>query len=111
MTSKFVSPVAFLNPRRGLPFLKVENPRLGHDTDGMPMTVDQIVKEAIHLPPTQVAELVDRLTLSLHHAIDPEIDEAWKKETRRRIADLEDGRVQPIPGEEVSARVRRLVGR
>jgi len=40
------------------------------------MTLDQIVEEANHLPTKQVSELVDRLTLNLHHAIDPEIEEA-----------------------------------
>ena len=60
----------------------------------MPITPDQIVEEASHWPPEQLAELVDRLTLTLHQAIDPEIDDAWKQETRRRIAEIESGRVQ-----------------
>jgi len=32
----------------------------------MPITVDQIVEEARSLPREQIAELVDRLTLSLY---------------------------------------------
>ena len=75
------------------------------------MTPDQIVEEASHWPPEQLAELVDRLTLTLHHAVDPEIDGGWKRETRRRLAEIESGKVQPIPGEEVSAKIRRIVGR
>ena len=75
------------------------------------MTLDQIVEEANHLPPEQVAELVDRLTLSLHHAVDPEIEEAWKQETRRRLAELESGKVKAIDGEKVSERIRLIVGR
>ncbi|HEX4265719.1 MAG TPA: addiction module protein [Verrucomicrobiae bacterium] len=74
-------------------------------------TVDQIVKEARQLPREQLAEIVDRLTLSLHEATDPSLEEAWKAETRRRVAEIEKGEVQGIPGEEVSARVRRIVGR
>ena len=77
----------------------------------MPMTLDQIAVEASHLPPEQVVELVDRLTLSLHHAIEPEIEDAWKEEARRRVAELESGQVKAIPGEEVSERIRRIVGR
>jgi putative addiction module component (TIGR02574 family) len=76
----------------------------------MPMTLDQIVEEASHWPPEQVAELMDRLTLTLHQ-VEPETEQAWKQETRRRLAEIEDGRVAPIAGEEVSARVRRIVGR
>lgn len=73
--------------------------------------MDQIVEEARHLPREQIAELVDRLTLSLPEATDPGVEEAWKKETRRRVAEIENGEVQGIPGDEVSARVRRIIGR
>lgn len=72
----------------------------------MPMTVDQIVSEARQWPAGQVAELVDRLTLELPST--PEIEAAWKAEARRRIAEIESGQVQGIPGETVSARIRRL---
>ena len=70
----------------------------------MPMTVDEIIEQARHLPNEQVVELVDRLSEGLHST--PEIDEAWRQETRRRITELEEGKVQGIPGPEVSARVR-----
>ena len=75
------------------------------------MTLDQIIEEASHWPPDQLADLVDRLTLTMHQAADPEIDGAWKQETRRRLAEIESGRVRTVPGEEVSAKVRRIVGR
>ncbi|HOC54969.1 MAG TPA: addiction module protein [Verrucomicrobiota bacterium] len=73
------------------------------------MTLDQIVEEARHLPTEQVAELVDRLSEGLH--LSPGIEESWKAETRQRIADIEGGKVQGIPGAQVSARIRKLVGR
>ena len=41
----------------------------------------------------------------------PAIEESWKQETRRRIAEIESGRVAGIPGETVAANIRRLVGR
>ena len=75
----------------------------------MPMTLDQIVEEARHLPTEQVLELVDRLSEGLH--LSPGIEESWKAETRRRVADIETGKVQGIPGREVSARIRKVVGR
>jgi putative addiction module component (TIGR02574 family) len=77
----------------------------------MPMTLDQIVEEASHLPHEQMAEVVDRLTLTLHSDNKPEIETAWKQETRRRLAELENGKVQAIPGEVVSNRIRKIVGR
>ncbi len=75
----------------------------------MSMTLEQIVEEARRLPPEQVMELVDRLNDEL--LPESEIDAAWKKEARRRIAEIESGAVEGIPGEEVSERIRRIVGR
>ena len=75
----------------------------------MPMTLDQIVEEARLLPPEQVAELVDRLSERLHLSSGVEV--SWKAETRRRVADIEAGKVPGIPGKEVSARIRKIVGR
>ena len=34
-----------------------------------------------------------------------------KSETRRRLAEIENGTVQAVDGEEVSARIGRIVGR
>ena len=77
----------------------------------MPMTLDQIVEEASHLPREQMVEVVDRLTSTLHTDVEPEIEESWKQETRRRLAELESGKVQAVPGEVVSNRIRKIVGR
>jgi hypothetical protein len=76
----------------------------------VPLTLEQIVEEALNWPPEKIGELVDRLTEGMHSP-DPDIDEAWKKEARRRLAEIENGTMQPIDGEVVSARVRRIVGR
>ena len=75
----------------------------------MPMTLDQIVLETRQRPTEQVAELVDRLMLELPST--PENEAAWKVEARRRIAEIESGRVSGVPGELVSARIREIVGR
>lgn len=77
----------------------------------MPLTPDRVIEETSHWPREQVAELVDRLTSTLHPEVDAEIDAAWKKETRRRLAELENGTVQAIPGDAVAARIRKIVGR
>ena len=77
----------------------------------MPMTLDQIIEEANRLPREQVAELIDRLTLELHRTIDPSLEDAWKQETRRRLTEIESGSVRGVPGDEVSARIRKIVGR
>jgi len=76
----------------------------------VPLTLEQIVEETRHWPPEKVGELVGRLTEDLH-ASDPETEAAWKAEIDRRIEEIQSGKVQGIPGEEVSARIRKIVGR
>ena len=75
----------------------------------MPLTLDQIVEAAGRLRTRQVVELVERLSQWLH--LSPGVEEIWKAETRRRIADIEAGKVQGIPRPEVSARIRKVVRR
>ena len=76
----------------------------------MSLTLDQIVEETRQLPRAQVAELVDRLTFELHDGPDAANDAAWAEEVERRLAEIRSGQVQGIPGEEVMARARKLVG-
>ena len=76
----------------------------------MSMTLDQIVTESRQLPREQLVELVDRLTIELREEPDPANDAAWAEEVRRRLEEIRSGKVQAIPGEEVMARARKLVG-
>jgi putative addiction module component (TIGR02574 family) len=50
-----------------------------------------------------------RLIGSLAEDVSPEITNAQIAEVRRRIAEVESGEVELIPGDEVLARVRRLL--
>jgi hypothetical protein len=76
----------------------------------MAITLEQIVEETRHWPAEKLGELVDRLTQELNPA-DPEAEIAWKKEARRRLAEIENGSVQPLEGKAVAAQIRRIVGR
>ena len=76
----------------------------------VPITLEQIVEETRHWPPEKVGEMVTRLTEELH-ASAPDIEPAWKQEARRRLAEIESGSVQAVDGEQVSTRIRRIVGR
>lgn len=55
------------------------------------------------------AELAERLIGSLAEDVAPEITEAQLAEVKRRIAEVESGEVELIPGDEVFARARRLL--
>ena len=77
----------------------------------MSLTLDQIVEEARQLPREQTAELIDRLLAETVDKPDVDIENAWKVETRRRIAEIESGAEPGIPGEQAMAELRRVVGR
>jgi putative addiction module component (TIGR02574 family) len=77
----------------------------------MSLTLDQILEEAQQWPDDVVAELVDRLTLARHGVNEPELSPAWRAEVQRRVEDIRSGREKGIPGEEVMAKARKLVGR
>lgn len=60
--------------------------------------------EALKLTVAERAKLAEHLIASLDE--DSEIEEAWAAETDRRIAEIEAGTVQLIPGAEAIARAR-----
>jgi len=64
-----------------------------------------IIKEAATLPVEERAIVVDSLLRTLNSP-DAEIDRAWVRIAQRRLADLRSGRVQPVPGDQVFAKVR-----
>lgn len=74
------------------------------------MTPQQIMEEARQLRPEQRGELFDLMLAESFSQSDPEIDAGWRKEVRRRIDDIESGKVQGIPGDQVMAELRQIVG-
>jgi len=77
----------------------------------MQMTLDQIVEESCRLPRQQIAELVDKLTLSLHQAMEPRLESSWKETVSTRVMEIQSGNVEAISGVEVSEQIRKIVGR
>jgi putative addiction module component (TIGR02574 family) len=43
--------------------------------------------------------------------LDAGVEEAWAEEVKRRMEDLDSGRVQGIPAEQVFARARQILGK
>jgi putative addiction module component (TIGR02574 family) len=73
--------------------------------------VSQIVEEARGLPYGERTELIERLIADAAKDIDPEIEKACGDEALRRIKEMEEGKVQGIPGDVVAAKIRKIVGR
>ncbi len=76
----------------------------------VPLTLEQIVEETRQWPPEKVGELVGRLTEDLH-ASDPEIEAAWRTEIDRRLEEIQTGKAQGLPAEEVFEKAKRILGR
>ena len=74
------------------------------------MTIDQITTEAMQLPVSSRAELAEKLVESLDFTEDDATQKAWAAEAIRRRDDVRSGRVQTIPGEQVMAEIRQMLG-
>jgi putative addiction module component (TIGR02574 family) len=72
-------------------------------------TSEEIFRDAMALPSDARAELTERLVESLAQDVSPEITSEQLAEVWRRIAQVESGEVELIPGDEVLARVRNLL--
>lgn len=72
-------------------------------------TSEEIFRDALALAPDARAELTERLVESLAQDISSEITSAQPAEVRRRIAQVESGEVDLVPGDEALARVRNLL--
>ena len=72
--------------------------------------IEDIIREASELPVEDRANVIDSLLRTLN-APNPEIDRAWSETARLRLAELRSGRVQPIPGNRVFAKIKERFAR
>lgn len=76
----------------------------------MPMTLKELYAESRQLPREQAAELIDLLLIDTFNEPDAAVEESWGREIDHRIAEIESGKVQAIPGDQVMAEIRKIVG-
>lgn len=76
----------------------------------MLMTVDQVLAETKGWPEEQVEVLFERFLLANYRLPSAELDAEWAAEIQRRVEDIDSGREPGIPGEEVMARARKIMG-
>ena len=73
------------------------------------MDIKEIEAEALALPSEERASLAHRLLLSLEEIPEAEFDRLWSDESSRRAADVDSGRGQPIPADEVARKAKALL--
>ena len=76
----------------------------------MTLDVSELLKKALALPPEARAALASSLFESLdEEPADEGVEAAWSEEVKRRIEDIDSGKVQMIPYEEVRRRLAALL--
>ena len=78
----------------------------------MVQILEKLETEALQLSPPEREKLIHRLLLSLEgeRTESPEaIAKAWDEEIARRVADMEAGRTQWIPAEQVFAEIDEII--
>ena len=72
----------------------------------MPIVADKVFDEALSLPADARLNLVEKLLTSLNLPTQAEIARLWSEEAERRVAEIERGEVNLIPGEKVFRKIR-----
>lgn len=78
----------------------------------MAAALKDIEAQALALPPEERGALIHRLILSLEGPTvesPEEIAKAWDEEIARRVADMEAGRTEWIPAEQVFAEIDAII--
>ena len=72
----------------------------------MPTVAKKVIDEALALPADARIGLVGVLLSSLNLPTENEIDRLWAEESERRVAAIDRGEVELIPGEIVIEKIR-----
>ncbi len=73
----------------------------------MSASSEQILQQALALPPQDRAEIVERLLASFQAPPDPRLDELWAREAEDRLDAYDRGELGTVPADEVLARIER----
>jgi len=78
----------------------------------MTKPAEVVLADALRLGEDERAELAAEILASLDGPADPDADEAWADEIRRRIASIESGAAKLEPWDEVKRRIEKgILGR
>ena len=69
----------------------------------------ELLKKALSLPIEERADLAGSLIESLDDAEDDSVAAAWDEEIARRMAEVDSGKVKPVPLEEARRRLSSAI--
>ncbi len=73
----------------------------------MTAATTKLADKLLSLPCEDRIYLVDKLLKSLNAPSKEEVEKAWAEESERRIDEIESGKVQTMPGEQVFREIRK----
>jgi putative addiction module component (TIGR02574 family) len=73
------------------------------------MEARELLRQALTLPDEERAELAASLIDSLDTTVDDNVEAAWQEEIARRLDEIQSGKVQGIPWEEVRRKAHKLL--
>ena len=75
-------------------------------------TLEQIEAKIDRLPRKMQLQVVERLNARLWPSgFAPEVEEVWSETVKRRLGEVDSGKVRGVPAAQVFARARRLLVR
>lgn len=77
----------------------------------MSTAIAEIEAKIRALNPDEKADLIRSLIAELDGPADADVEAAWVKEAQRRHRDVVEGKVQPVPGDQVFANLRERLKR
>jgi Putative addiction module component len=84
------------------------NPNSPLEQNDPMLTLDQLISEATALPDEAKALLIDKIVESMTVEIDRDMSIEAVRKAQERIAEIDSGAVQTIPGDVALAQIRQL---
>lgn len=75
----------------------------------MVRNTEAILIEALQLPLQERIALASRLLASLDEQVDEGVDAAWGEEVKKRLKEIDEGKVDMVPWDEVRKKMRGIV--
>jgi hypothetical protein len=74
------------------------------------LTLDQLISESMALSNADKAILIDKIMESMTDSLDQDLLREGMQKAQARIAEIESGKVQTIPGDMALAQIRQQFG-
>ena len=75
----------------------------------MTTAAQKLAQKALQLSEEDRRYVIEVLSNSISRHVDPEIEKAWEEEIERRVKDIDEGKVELLPMEDVLQEMKRWI--